>query len=361
MQQLKNRQSMNSRATAGATDPKVQPPKPHHPKDWVSVLARYREPDLWRSLFELAVTLVPFAALWGLAWLALAHSGWLALAIAVLNGGFLVRLFAIQHDCGHASFFRNRQVGDWVGRAIGVLTLTPYDVWRRTHSIHHADAGNLDHRGMGDVQTLTVAEFFDRPWCGRLTYRLYRNPLVLFGLGPLYLFLLQNRLPVGLMRSGWSYWVSAMATNLAIAVLVGVILWFGGIWALVLIFLPTSLVAASVGVWLFFVQHQFEETYWDRAADWQVHDAALYGASHYVLPAPLRWITANIGVHHVHHLYARIPFYRLMQVLRDHPALDGAQRMTLRQSLNCVKLQLWDERGRKLLTYRQARALYPVA
>ena len=324
------------------------------PRDWVQILARYRDPNPVRSTAELGATLVPFVGLWVVAWWALSLSGWLALAIAVLNGGFLLRLFAIQHDCGHASFFRSRTLSDWVGRGLGVLTLTPYDVWRRTHSIHHSAAGNLDARGIGDVHTLTVREYLGKSRLGRFGYRLYRNPLVLFGLGPGYLFLLQNRLPLGLMRSGWSYWLSAMGTNLVIAVGLLAILWFGGIWALVLIFLPTSLVAASIGMWLFYVQHQFEDTSWDQSDDWQVHDAALNGSSHYVLPGLLRWFSANIGVHHVHHLYARIPFYRLPQVLRDHPELADAQRLTLWQSLGCVKLQLWCEERRRLVSLADA-------
>ena len=324
------------------------------PRDWVQILARYRDPNPVRSTAELGATLVPFVGLWVVAWWALSLSGWLALAIAVLNGGFLLRLFAIQHDCGHASFFRSRTLSDWVGRGLGVLTLTPYDVWRRTHSIHHSAAGNLDARGIGDVHTLTVREYLGKSRLGRFGYRLYRNPLVLFGLGPGYLFLLQNRLPLGLMRSGWSYWLSAMGTNLVIAVGLLAILWFGGIWALVLIFLPTSLVAASIGMWLFYVQHQFEDTSWDQSDDWQVHDAALNGSSHYVLPGLLRWFSANIGVHHVHHLYARIPFYRLPQVLKDHPELADAQRLTLWQSLGCVKLQLWCEKRRRLVSLADA-------
>jgi len=327
------------------------------PRDWVQLLARYRDPDPLRSTAELALTLVPFVGLWVVAWWALTLSGWLALAIATLNGAFLVRLFAIQHDCGHSSFFRSRTLSDWVGRGLGVLTLTPYDVWRRTHSIHHSAAGNLDARGIGDVRTLTVREYLAMSRLGRLGYRLYRNPLVLFGLGPSYLFLLQNRLPLGLMRSGWSYWLSAMGTNLAIAFVLLAILWFGGIWALVLIFLPTSLVAASIGMWLFYVQHQFEETSWDPTDGWQVHDAALHGSSHYVLPGLLRWFSANIGVHHVHHLYARIPFYRLPQVLADHPELADAQRLTLWQSLACVKLQLWCEERRRLVSMADMRTV----
>ena len=323
----------------------------------MQVLAKYRDPDHARSLFELGISLAAFVAMWAVAWWALALSYWLALGIAVLNAGFLVRLFAIQHDCGHNSFFRNRHASDWVGRALGVITLTPYDVWRRTHSIHHSAAGNLDGRGIGDIHTLTVREYFRLSWRERFGYRLYRNPLVLFGVGPAYIFLLQNRLPVGLMTAGAKYWTSAMATNAAIALAIGLMIWFGGLMPVLLIFLPTSAVAASIGVWLFYVQHQFEETSWDGAEDWQVHDAALQGSSHYDLPLVLRWMTANIGIHHVHHLYARIPFYRLTQVLRDHPALAESQRLTLWESFSCVRLQLWDEGRRKLISIAQARRL----
>ncbi|MBC7479649.1 MAG: fatty acid desaturase, partial [Pseudorhodobacter sp.] len=260
-------------------------------RQWVLKLARYREPSTWRSLFELGVTLGPFLLLWGLAWVAMDISPWLSLAIAVLNGGFLVRIFIIQHDCGHASYFANRTVSDWVGRVLGVLTLTPYDVWERTHSIHHQHHGNLDHRGIGDVLTLTVEEYRARSFWGRLGYRLYRHPVVLFVLGPSYLFILQNRLPFGLMRSGWRYWVSAMGTNAFIAIVVALILWLGGLMPLLLIYIPTSLIGATIGVWLFYVQHQFEETHWAKSDEWQVHDAELEGSSHYMLPAPLQWIT----------------------------------------------------------------------
>ncbi len=328
-----------------------------HSRDWVRVLARYREPDHWRSAYELAVTIGPFLALWALAWWALSFSGWLSLAISVVNAGFLLRLFAIQHDCGHSSFFANRAVSDWTGRALGVLTLTPYDVWRRQHSIHHAHSGNLDERGIGDITTLTVAEYRGKSAMGRLAYRLYRNPLTLFAIGPAYQFILKNRLPFGLMDQGSRYWVSAMGTNLALVAALGLIWWFGGIMPILLIFLPTSILAASAGVWLFYVQHQFEETRWDVVPDWQVHDAALHGSSHYVLPGVLRWFSANIGVHHVHHLYSRIPFYRLPEVLRDHSALADAQRMTVRESLACVRLHLWDETSRRLMSFADARKI----
>ena len=327
-------------------------------RQWVLKLAKYREPSMRRSVFELLVTLVPFAMLWALAWAAMTVSFWLTLAIAVLNGGFLVRIFIIQHDCGHASYFNNRLLQDWLGRALGVLTLTPYDVWKRTHAIHHAHHGDLDRRGIGDVLTLTVAEYRALSRWGRLMYRLYRHPVVLFVLGPAYLFILQNRLPFGLMKSGWRYWTSAMGTNALIAMVVGLILWLGGLMPLLLIYIPTSVVGATIGVWLFYVQHQFEETQWAKQPDWQIHDAALEGSSHYQLPAPLQWITGNIGVHHVHHLYSRIPFYRLTEVLRDHAALAQAQKLTIRQSIACVKLKLWDEKTQKLMSFRECTQLY---
>ncbi len=330
-------------------------------RQWVLKLARYREPSTWRSVYELAVTLVPFAFLWGLAWVAMDVSAWLSLGIAMLNGGFLVRIFIIQHDCGHASYFHNRTLQDWVGRVLGVLTLTPYDVWRRTHAIHHSHHGNLDQRGIGDVLTLTVAEYRALGFWRRLGYRLYRHPVVLFVLGPSFLFILHNRLPFGLMRSGWRYWISAMGTNAFIAIVVGLIIWLGGLMPLLLIYIPTSVIGATIGVWMFYVQHQFEETHWEKGEDWQIHVAALEGSSHYVLPAPLRWITGNIGVHHVHHLYSRIPFYRLAEVLRDHRTLAEAQRLSIRESLACIKLNLWDEQARRLISFRDARRIYGAA
>ena len=324
-------------------------------RDWVPVLARYRDPSLLRSLWELGITLTVFFALWTLALLAL-HWHWAAgLALALPIGAFLVRLFAIQHDCGHNSFFATRQINDWVGRGLGCLTLTPYDVWRRLHSVHHSAAGNLDRRGIGDVVTLTVQEYRARGRWGRFGYRLYRNPAVMFGLGPAYLFVVNNRLPVGLMKAGLSYWVSAMATNICLlAVLTG--LWFvGGFAAIFAIWLPSVLIGATIGVWLFYVQHQFEATQWDNEADWSLHDAALHGSSHYVLPQPLQWLTANLGMHHVHHLQSRLPFYRLPEVLRDFPPLAQAQRMTIRQSLINARLHLWDPQSRRLIGWREAR------
>jgi omega-6 fatty acid desaturase (delta-12 desaturase) len=263
----------------------------------------------------------------------------------------------IQHDCGHGAFFRHRSANDWVGRAISVLTLTPYDFWRRTHAIHHATSGNLDQRGIGDVDTLTVSEYLSLSRWRRLRYRLYRHPLVMFGFGPAYLFLLQQRLPVGLMRAGWQPWLSTMATNVGIALLVAITMRVVGVGPFLLVHLPIMFIGASLGVWLFYVQHQFEDTFWAYNKAWNMHEAALHGSSYYDLPIILRWLTANIGVHHIHHLCSRIPFYRLPLALRQNPDLANVGRLTLGQSLACVRLVLWDEAARRLISFRELRTL----
>ncbi len=321
------------------------------------LLSRYRDPSLGSSVTEIAVTAAPLVALWAAMW-GLMHVNYaLALALAPLAAGFLVRLFMIQHDCGHGAFFRTRAANDWVGRVVGVLTLTPYDYWKRTHATHHANSGNLDRRGMGDIDTLTVTEYLNRGWFGRFGYRLYRHPLVMFGVGPAYLFLLQHRAPVGLMRgAGWKPWISAMATNGGVALIVALLMWLVGPWAFLMIHGPIFLLAASIGVWLFYVQHQFEDTRWEREANWNLPEAALRGSSYYDLPLVLRWFSANIGVHHVHHLASRIPFYRLGEVLRDHPELADVSRITLWQSLRCVRFALWDESAQKLISFAELRA-----
>jgi omega-6 fatty acid desaturase (delta-12 desaturase) len=343
--------------------PDVRPPSDQtaelDARDVTTWLMQYREPRTIRSVFEIAITAVPFIALWALMWVTVFYGQiWLCLLLSVPAAGLLVRLFMIQHDCGHGAFFRNRLANDWIGRIIGVLTLTPYDHWRRSHAIHHATSGNLDRRGIGDVDTWTVREYLSRPALQRFGYRLYRHPLVLLGLAPAYLFILQNRLPIGFMRAGWRPWVSAMATNAAIALLVVLLMWAIGVVPFLLIHLPITLIAASIGVWLFYVQHQFEETAWEKGRTWNLHEMALHGSSHYDLPAVLRWFTANIGVHHVHHLCSRIPFYRLGQVLRDIPHLRGVGRLTLRQSLGCARLVLWDEADRRLVSFREVRVRY---
>nr|WP_249130526.1 fatty acid desaturase [Bradyrhizobium diazoefficiens] len=320
------------------------------------LLARYREPDSARGVLELALTAVPFLVIWVLIWHAFDKGYWLGLLLEVPAAGLLVRLFMIQHDCGHGSFFRSRVVNDWVGRAIGVMTLTPYDYWRRNHAHHHAGSGNLDHRGLGDIDTLTLREFHTRSFLHRVLYRLYRHPLVMFGVGPSYLFILKHRLPVGMMRDGWKPWLSTMGTNAAIAGLVVAAVWLVGYGPFLLVHLPIVVLAASIGVWLFYVQHQFEDTYWSHGEDWSFHEAALHGSSHYHLPGVLRWFTANIGIHHIHHLSSRIPCYRLPDVLRDHPQLASIGRMTVLQSLKSVPLVLWDEERLQLISFAEARA-----
>lgn len=323
---------------------------------WAQILANYRKPSQVRSIAELAVTFVPLVALWTIAWFTFSLGyAWAPLIIAIPAAGFLVRLFMIQHDCGHGTFFAHRWMNDWIGRVIGTLTMTPYEFWRHSHAIHHATAGNLDRRGFGDVDTLTVREYLARSRWGRLKYRLYRHPVVMFGIGPAYLFLLQHRLPLGLMRNGWRPWASTMLTNLAIALIVAALTWLIGIKAFMVVHLPIMMLAATVGVWLFYVQHQFEYTMWERDCKWSLHDAALHGSSHYDLPALLRWFTANIGVHHVHHLCSRIPYYRLPSVLRDHPELRDIGRITLFESFRCVRLVLWDEAERRLVSFREVR------
>lgn len=319
-------------------------------RDWVKILSAYREPDALRSSFELAVTVAAFVILWVVAWYAMSISPVLTLVISSFNAAFLLRLFIIQHDCGHSAFFKNRVLSDWLGRVIGIVTLTPYDVWRSSHALHHSSSGNLGRRGMGDVHTLTVAEYNGKTPFQRLLYRLYRHPLVLFGLGPGYLFFLQNRLPLGLTGQA-KYWVSSMGTNAMICVALLIMYYFGGLMPILLIFLPSTLLAASAGVWLFYVQHQFEDTHWEAEPDWDLHDAALHGSSHYVLPPVLQWLSGNIGIHHVHHLYSRIPFYRLPEVLRDHDILASSNRMTIRESLASARLHLWDEDRKKLVAF----------
>ena len=332
------------------------PHRDHDPETaWLRIISGYRQPALGRSLYELFVTLIPFVLFWAAAAVALHYGYWIGLLLVIPTAGFLLRLFMLQHDCGHGSFFGKRRLDDWTGRALGVLTLTPYDYWRRAHNEHHASAGNLDERGVGDITTLTVSEYRDRTPRGQLAYRLYRHPLVMFGIGPAFLFLIKQRLPFGMMRSGALPWISTTATNIAITLVAMVLIWTIGVIPFLLIHLPVVLIAGSAGVWLFYIQHQFEDTHWSRPPDWTFSYAAMHGASHYDLPGPLRWITGNIGMHHLHHLSSRIPFYRLPEVLRDHPELADVGRISLRDSLACVKLILWDENTRRLISLGEAK------
>ncbi len=326
------------------------------PGGLLAKLQPYRRPIPTRAWWEIMVTGLPFAALWLAMWHSLALGYWLTLLLAVPTAGFLVRLFVIQHDCGHGSFFRGRRANDLLGRTIGVLTLTPYDHWRHQHALHHGSSGNLDRRGQGDVETLTVAEFRARPWWGRMLYRLFRHPATILGLGPLFVFVLRQRLPENPRTATAGAWRQVMASNLAIAAVLAALSWLVGLRDLLLVQLPVTWLASAAGIWLFYVQHQFEDTYWERGQGWSLHTAGLRGSTHFDLPPVLRWFTANIGVHHVHHLSATIPSYRLGEVLHDIPDLRGANRLTLRRSLDCFRLALWDEASKRLVSFREARA-----
>lgn len=323
---------------------------------WVKILSRYRQPNRKRSAFELAATVLPFLAFWSLGIASAYYGFWWGLVLVIPAAGFLVRMFMIQHDCGHGSFFAHRTTDDWIGRALSVFTLTPYDYWRGDHAIHHASAGNLDERGFGDIDTLTVREYQALSRLGKLRYRLYRNPFVMFALGPIYMFIIKHRWPFKTLNVSGKPWVSTMLTNLAIAVLSAGLIWLTGILPFLLVHLPVVVLAGAAGIWLFYVQHQFEETHWDSKPDWDFQEAALHGSSNYVLPQPLQWLTGNIGIHHVHHLSSRVPFYRLPEVLRDHPQLADTGRITIMESLRCVKLVLWDEQKRRLVSFREAAA-----
>lgn len=327
-------------------------------KEWVRVLSKYRDPSMPRSFFELGVTVGPLVALWLAAALLAASSPLIAFLISAFAGLFVVRAFIIQHDCGHGSFLADRKWQDRLGEILGVLTVTPYHVWKHSHSIHHSHAGDLDERGIGDVYTMTVEEYRAASLIEKIKYRIYRNPLFLFGLAPSIQFLVIQRIPSPSQMQK-KFWTSALATNAGMIALAGLFWLIGGWSAVLLAWLPSISVAASLGVWLFYVQHQFEETYWDQKPEWDMHEAALEGSSHYVMPKPLQWMTGNIGIHHVHHLFSRIPFYRLTEVLKDHPELDEAQRLTIAESLSCARRHLWDPVSRRLLTYREA-ALLPA-
>jgi acyl-lipid omega-6 desaturase (Delta-12 desaturase) len=325
-------------------------------EQWGSILRRYRKSDASRATRELAITSIPFLLIaCSLLWAVARDYFWLYALLILPAAGLLVRLFVIQHDCAHYSFFPSRRTNVWVGRLIGVATLTPHDHWRRSHATHHAGSGDLARRGIGDVYTLTTCEYLARsPW-GRLRYRLYRHPAVMFVVGPLYLFLIHNRLPYGFMTKGWQPWLSTMATNAAIITVAGLAVAIVGLRPFLLAYAPTVLLAAVAGVWLFYVQHQFEGTYWAQGKSYDARDAALHGSSHYDLPGVLRWFTANIGIHHVHHLSSRIPLYRLPEVLRDHGELRDVGRLTLLQSLQCLRLVLWDENSRRMVSFKQLR------
>ena len=323
---------------------------------WNAIVARYRRPITRRSVWQLVNTAVPLGILWLGAYLGLRFSYALTLALAVPAAFLLVRLFIIQHDCGHGSFFRSPRANDLIGGAIGVLTLVPYAYWRKTHALHHATSGNLEHRGFGDIDTLTVAEYRERGRWGRLRYRLYRHPVTLFALGPVWQFVLRHRIPTIVPRTWRRERRSILRNDVALAALVTAMCVAVGWRAFLLVQLPVTLLAGAVGVWLFYVQHQFEDTYWEHEERWEFAAASLQGSSYYHLPRILQWATGNIGLHHIHHLASRIPNYRLQECFDENPVFTRVTEMRLLESLRCVRLALWDEAKGKLVSFREARA-----
>jgi acyl-lipid omega-6 desaturase (Delta-12 desaturase) len=318
--------------------------------------AKYRGGDTLRALGQIANTGVPLLALVVLMFWTASWSYWLTLLIAIPTGGLLVRVFIIQHDCGHGSFFPARWANDLVGRASSVLTFAPYGLWRREHAIHHAGSGHLERRGVGDIETLTVKEYRARAWWQRIGYRIYRNPAFLFLFGVPFYFGVLQRQPWWHGLPARDSWKSVMGLNVAAAAIYGLLGWFTGFGALLKVMVPIVFIASAIGGWLFFVQHQFEETFWAEAGSWDFQVAAIYGSSYYALPAWLNWITGNIGVHHVHHLNSMVPNYRLQECLNALPELKEINRLTLWQSLKCVRLTLWCEDRQKLVSFREARA-----
>jgi omega-6 fatty acid desaturase (delta-12 desaturase) len=321
------------------------------PIDWNAMLAPYRKPEVWRSVYQLANTTVPFVAVWLLMLWSLDVGYWLTLLLAIPAAMLVVRMFMFQHDCGHGAFFRSQRANNLVGGVIGVLTLVPYAYWRKTHAIHHASSGNLDIRGFGDIDTLTVREYLSRPWIKRVLYRLYRNALVMLLIGPAYQFILKHRFPADAPRNWKREWASVHWTNAAL-VAVLVVAWLTiGLDRFLLVQLPIVLLSGSIGVFLFYMQHQYEDTYWRYREAWNYYAAGLEGASHLVIPKVLQWFTANIGLHHIHHVSSRIPNYHLQRCYDENPELHDVTKLSLAGSVKTLWLTLWDEEGRRLVGF----------
>lgn len=328
-------------------------------RSWRQAVAPYERPSHRRALWQVANSFIPYLALWGLMLVSLSVSYWLVLPLAALAAGFLVRIFIIGHDCGHGSFFRSRRANEILGQICFTMAFTPYASWRYQHSVHHASSGDLDRRDMGDVWTLTAKEYVSASRGKRLGYRLYRNPLVLFVLGPIFQFFIASR-----------FWrkdatrrerASILRTNVLLAGIVAVAWLTIGLKAYVLIQLPVMAIAGSAGMWLFYVQHQFEGVYWERHEQWDYVSQALEGSSYYNLPGVLRWFSGNIGYHHVHHLSPRIPNYRLKACHEEQALFRQARVLTLRTSLQSLTHRLWDEERRELIGFGGlARGPHPI-
>ncbi|MBI5774449.1 MAG: fatty acid desaturase [Verrucomicrobia bacterium] len=322
---------------------------------WKEAAAQYQQPSVGRSAWQMVNTLGPYALLWYLMHRSLAVSWWLTVPLAVLAGAFLVRVFIIFHDCGHGAFFKSRRANDTVGFITGLLTFTPYFHWRWEHAIHHATAGDLDRRNVGDIWTMTVQEYLEAsPW-KKFQYRLARNPVLLFVVAPLLLFLVWQRIPSPKANARERRSVHWM--NLAIVGMAAAMSWAFGFKNYVLLQLIVMLVAGGGGVWMFYVQHQFEDVYWERGKDWDYTAAALRGSSFYKLPRVLQWFSGNIGFHHIHHLNPRIPNYNLEKCHQSHPVFQDVRPLTILSSLKSFNLRLWDEKLKRLVGYRHLKEL----
>ncbi|TRY25031.1 fatty acid desaturase [Brevibacillus sp. LEMMJ03] len=322
---------------------------------WRKDIAPYERPCVKYSVWQIINTLLPFFLLWYAAYLSLSVSYWLTLALAILAGGFLIRIFIIFHDCCHQSYFKNRAANKIVGTFTGILTCCPYSQWQHSHAVHHATNGNLDRRGTGDIWTLTVEEYVSSPLLRRLAYRLYRNPLIMFGVGPIYIFLIAYRF--NRKRAGLKERINTYVTNLGIAAVAGLLCWTVGWQAFLLVQGPIFFLSGMAGIWLFYVQHQFEQSYFEEEENWDYVKAALQGSSFYKLPKVLRWFTGNIGFHHIHHLSARIPNYYLEAVHRNHPRFQEVHTLTLLSSLRSLRFRLWNECSKTFVGFKDLKQI----
>lgn len=341
-------------------------------KDIATHCSQYKQPVFSKSLIQLTLTLSLFLASCSGLYLSVQYSFFLGYALLLLpTAGLLVKLFIIQHDCGHGSFFKSTKANNYLGRTMSLFTWTPYYYWKRMHNIHHAGSGNLERRGYGAIETLTIQEYKALPKGEKFKYRLYRNPYLLLLIGtPLFMIIAQRFsmcqpfiLPDGSKRltfSGNSIMKSVMGTNLSLLVVYGALGYFLGYSTLLHTYLPVLVATCWIGGWLFYVQHQFEETHWDRQHTWSYNEAAIMGSSYYDLPKWLQWFTGNIGIHHVHHLNASIPNYRLQECIDDLPDLKTINRMTLKDSFQCLQWALWDEDNRKMVPFSALKSAHNI-